>query len=1032
MLKLVCGASGAGKTALLTDLIAQDIQNGIRCFLLVPEQQAYISERDLPAMLPQNAGLFFEVVHFSGLAEAVFREYGGVTQGTLDNGTRTVLMWDTLRELSPILLQYGKNAKNDTALATLMLQTVTELHNNGITAEKLETAAQDLSPDSTLQKKISDLALVAATFRQKSEDLFGTDPSDKLARMAKLLQENKYFQNCHLYIDSFTSFTAQEYAVLQEILKQASLVTVALCADSFSSRLPHFESVMRTAKRLNKLALQVNIPIEKIELPAKDAEKPAALVKIERDIWRFDAKHSATNQTEEDGSVSLLSCTNLYEEAEAAALHISELVQNGMHYGEIAVVVRDTEAYRGILDAAFERYRIPYFLSEATDLASKPLSRLVLSALRAIHRHYHVQDIMTLVKTGLTGADFSDAAMFEEYCETWLISGSRFTDETWSMNPDGLTTEMSARAKEILEAANRVRRIVMEPLLLLEAELRQSNKLLHRCRALYRYLCKLNIPQQLSDRAKKELLADNRREAGETVRLYRFLTESMMTLCRVLPNAEVTTEELIAVFSLFFSKTELASVPNLHDCVVIGSASTLRVENIRASLLLGLCEGDFPRTVTDDGILTDGDKEELEHLGLTLDSRTDVRTSDELLYVYRAMTKPCEHLFLSTVTSGLDGATRTPSLAFSRVCLLLNRRPQIFDLDAIRIALNNHETSRRHEPLMTLPAADCNVTLRLSQSKIRTFMLCPYSYYSIYRIHLREKKDSRPSYADDGIFLHYVFEHFLKASLGKDKKLHLPPEDEIPLLANQIVEDYLACVCPLPPEMMNSRLLHLFARLKKMSLIMLKDMVAELKISAFVPSKFEQVIGAPEEGGLPPVVLTLKNGARVTLNGKVDRIDLLEQNGKLYVRVVDYKSGMHKFSLDDVRSGMDIQLVLYLFAVLSSNPAHYLPGGAQYLYAVNEKGKIGVGRSGFLLSESEIADAADAEEAKRYTKKLLPQSAEEIAALFDDMNQAVIHAAERILAGEAQKTPSEQACMFCPVRANCDKAYSEKERSETE
>ena len=88
MLNLICGPSGSGKTAKLTDLIKQDVQNGIRCFLLVPEQQAYISERDLLQALPQNAGLYFEVVHFSGLAENVFRQFGGVTRVSLSAGMK--------------------------------------------------------------------------------------------------------------------------------------------------------------------------------------------------------------------------------------------------------------------------------------------------------------------------------------------------------------------------------------------------------------------------------------------------------------------------------------------------------------------------------------------------------------------------------------------------------------------------------------------------------------------------------------------------------------------------------------------------------------------------------------------------------------------------------------------------------------------------------------------------------------------------------------------------------------------------------
>ena len=95
-------------------------------------------------------------------------------------------------------------------------------------------------------------------------------------------------------------------------------------------------------------------------------------MRIERDLWRFDAPLEQNTSARADSPVKLLRCRNIYEESEAAALNILDLVQNGMQYGEIAVVVRDTETYRGVLDAAMERHGIPFFLSERTDFSQKP------------------------------------------------------------------------------------------------------------------------------------------------------------------------------------------------------------------------------------------------------------------------------------------------------------------------------------------------------------------------------------------------------------------------------------------------------------------------------------------------------------------------------------------------------------------------------------------------------------------------------------------------------------------------------------
>ena len=147
MLKLICGPSGAGKTEYLTQCIKEDIRAGVRSFLLIPEQQAYISERDLAEKLPKNAGLFFEIVNFSRLAEDVFREYGGVTAESVSRAVSSLLMWHTLTTLSPLLQQYGNIAEGDLTLTGLMLSTVEEMRSGGVSAQALEDAASQMDAD---------------------------------------------------------------------------------------------------------------------------------------------------------------------------------------------------------------------------------------------------------------------------------------------------------------------------------------------------------------------------------------------------------------------------------------------------------------------------------------------------------------------------------------------------------------------------------------------------------------------------------------------------------------------------------------------------------------------------------------------------------------------------------------------------------------------------------------------------------------------------------------------------------------------
>ena len=841
-----------------------------------------------------------------------------------------------------------------------------------------------------------------------------------------MLETSSYFDGCHVYIDSFTSFTVPEYALIKELMKQAKELTVSLCMDKPLSKKLHFESLSETARRLMRIANEINTEVEKVCLEAAKYGKSEELQILERELWDFSLSKSlrAFPSAASPKAIHTIVCPNLYEEAEACALNILDLVQNGMHYGEIAIVVRDTETYRGVLDAALERHQIPYFLSERTELSSKPLARLILSALRAISRNYPLQDILTLLKTGLSGADSREIALFEEYCETWHIKGARFLDEVWSMNPDGLTTTRSERAEEILIAANRVRKTVIEPLTVLSAEMKAAKILPDRARAVYSYLTRLNVAQTLSELAKQELSLGEKREAGETVRLYRFTVETLGRLSALLPKAELSTEEFLSLLSLVFSASDLGSVPTHRDCVVIGSAATLRVENVRASFLLGLCEGEFPKAITDDGILTEGDKNTLELLGIPFHSHQKLRSSEELFYVYRAMTKPTQYLYLSYPAMQTDGSARTPSLAFTRIKYLFEKEPESFDLGLVLRNTPEHTENTASIVRCTDPMP-AGTSLYLSQSSVQTFALCPYRYYASHTLKLRSAMDSSVSANDEGSFLHFVFEKFLKASVKDDGGLALPPQEKIPDLADEIIAAYLESVCPIPLSEMDARLLHLFERLRELALLMLNDIVGEVRQSAFRPTYFEQNIGGSEENDIPSVSFFLKDGSKVTLRGLVDRVDVYEKDGKSYVRIVDYKAGRHEFSADDVRTGLDIQLILYLFAA-TAHSEQTVPSGAQYLFAYNEEGVTKVARSGFLLNTDTVLQAADTSEDKRFTKPLASMNAEDIKELTDAMRETVQSIAERILSGEAQKTPSERACKFCPIIDHCDRAIRPK------
>ena len=1056
MINFLFGRPGSGKTyTVIRDIKDRLTRGESRLFLIVPEQQAFSAERDILSVLPPDTGDRLTILSFSRLCDTVADLYGGRTQHTVTRAMKSLLMWENLRELKGILETYAHAAATDGSLCQKMLHAAEELKINAVRPDMLEAAAEQLEHTSPLYGKLRDLALVSASYDGLISEVYGENPADRMLRAAEQIEAFEYFKGATVYIDSFTSFTAQEYAILRPLLRQAARVTVTFaCGGRYESE-PQFESMKDAVSRLTRLCEDGGVDFEDTILKGCYRSMAEELIALEQELWAFDLTPDklALPAEADRGHIRTVVCPTPYDEAKAAALHILELVQSGISYGEIAVVVRDTATWDGVLDAALEQYRIPYFLSDRTDLNEKPAARLLLTALRCVARRWQIEDIMTLCKTGLLGLETRDLDCFAEYTDTWRLTGRRMTENGWSMNPDGYTVEISPRAMSILQAANRVRDAVMTPLLSLESKLKGATSVTEQCRALYEYLCDLGVRAQLSAQAEEYLTLGQVREAGEHVRLWSFLTEMLATVATVMKDAEpLSPDELCTALSLVFADTDIGSIPAHHDCVTVGSAATLRVDNIKAMLVLGLCEGEFPQSVKDDGLLTEQDKETLQNLGIELDSRASRLNADELLYVWRAFTKPSDTLILSHSLQSPDGQARSPSVAFSRIRYLF---PYVKPTTFRSSLLGNTNVGKFRTPTedtVSKPTARrlLGDEIWLSQSRLQTYARCPYSYYGAHILRLREKTEATFDHLGAGVFLHHVMEQYLRAALDEQNRLKPMTEEEVPAVADAIILAYMEELCGDISQ--NGRLLHLFDRLRQVALALIISIQAELAQSAFSIAGLEWDTHGYKPGDPSPLRLQLRDTdapegdpVRILLGGRIDRVDLYraEDGETVYVRVVDYKSSAHEFSPKSITHSMDVQLLLYLFTLCSpenkalfagaegQSPARVLPASAVYMSPdeSDRNGTIKVNRTGLILEEPAILKAVDSGDDATYlpsVKRLKSgfsgkglYSGERIAELETELKEAILHTAATMYGGCASRTPSKDACRYCRMKIAC-------------
>ncbi len=1062
MLNLIFGNPGSGKTTKIIDGIRRSVAEGRRTYLLVPEQQVYISECML-SDLDGSAALYFEVVSFSRLADIVFGRYGGLCSTHLSSGIRNLLMWQNLRSLDGLLLGY-KLARSDKALASMMLSTVDELSANSISPDMLEDAASKCESEA-LRNKLYDLSLIYAGFESSLLLRIGEGAvrsEKKLRRLAEVLRSHDFFAECDIYIDSFTDFTGEEHEALCEIMTQAHSTTIALCYGGRGCHTIYSSTVSDTLRALTRSARDRNIEISEIVLKENYRARSVELYTLQGGLWDLGLTTSTIPQIPEDerGCIEQVICKNEYEEAECAALKILAEHKRGVKFSEIAVVIRDAETRVGIINTVFEKYGIPYFYSEKTDLSSSAACRLILSALRIVASDFRTRDVLTILKTGLCGIPLSDIDLFEEYCLTWNISGKTFFESAWSMNPDGFTIQRSERAENILSSANRVRSTLIPPLERLSEKLSASNgDVPQMCLSLYEYLCEINLSASISEQAEFALCAGDIRGAGELLRLYDFIIAALGNVSNTLSDAKMSVDELIVALEILFSGSDIASVPSVSDYVTVGSASTLRVENIRVAILLGLSDGEFPGNFSQSGLLSEIEKADMSSLGIKLKSREEKLVSDELFFVWRSMTLPSERLILISPSSSVSGGAKAPSSAFNRVSFLFPYiEKEHFNSERIRNFLSKNLLENKNDVKQDTSGEsihtehiDANFVrmlfgdeLMLTKSKINTFVGCPYSFWAQYVLSLREKKISKLSYADSGSFIHFIFEKFLSAAIDENGRIRELEEAEALSLADEISMQYIRST----EASLNASTMYSLTRLRNLSLVMLRSVTEELISSPFHIVGFEQRISDHGNNSLSPMKLNVfeddDGTPTVSLGGTVDRIDAFESDGKTYLRIIDYKTGNKEFDLSKFSSGEDIQLPAYLFTVASeknkeifSPNSELIPASALYLSAGEKDGRAVPLRSGFILSEEEmLAASRPAIESGMISGATVKKdgsisgrailSAEEIDEIGASLRNSVCTVARQLYSGMIAIKPSEDACRFCSLRTTCSKAIKSK------
>lgn len=1063
MLRFILGKSGSGKSVEALKIAGELADNNLPIMLIVPDQSTFECEKTLLDVFGAKKAEKVLVFGFSRLCKYVFELTGNSADNVIDEGTRAVVMSLALEELTEKLSLLS--SKGNKSLVDVMLQTVSDLKKSSVTSNELRGASK-LVEDETLKTKLNETALISDTFDALVNQSY-IDPMDDLTRLNDILLKNNVLKDYTIIFDGFSGFTMQQLNVVRNLMRDCTATYFTLTLDPLTDGSEEvFTTSQQTYKILKEYAkrdgVEIKVPIKLTDL---HRFKNDELALLEQNIFRT---HIEPIEIVPE-NICVYNAVDMYDECEYVARKIKHLViEKGYLYSDISVICHDTEPYKGILSEILEKYEIPYFSDEHADIDVKPVIRLVNSIFRCLIYDFDREDVLALLKSGLTEFSVEEISLFENYLFVWNVSGSAFKNE-FVQNPKGYSEKFSDYDKDVLAKVENLRKSIVEPLTAFKENAKDKNGL-EISKLFYALLEELKVPDALRRMYAEFEKSDDKAVGAEQIRIWNMFMSVLDKTAAVIGTKTMTIKRYYELLSLQISAMQLSDIPRTIDCVTITTAQRVRISKQKASFLIGCVDGIFPAIPHTSGIFSPFELKMLAMNEIELGDDFAALNNLETFMAYSCMTSASEYISVSFYSSDITGTSYQPSeivlqctKVFKNICVndkmdfnskkesMYALRPA-FDTIAemigkgkkvpdslLKVFSENPEYSAKLDSLINaknkvpLKIFDkknaeklFGENLNISASQLEKFNLCRFSYFCNYGLNVRERLKAEINPMQYGTLVHYLLERFF-SEYSKEQYSSMS-DDELFEIVNTYLLEYSVSYFGEEQTKSNSFKYRLKTILDNVIYLM-KHIMLELSQSEFFVADCELKIGED----IPSYTITLPDGHKIAVCGSVDRVDIMQRNGVTYLRVIDYKTGTKQFKLSDILYGINLQMLLYLHSIESFDsdkygkvtPAGilYMPATVPYISADSLKSidklpdelNKNLKMNGLLLKDTEIIHGMDKTDAATYIPVKIkagePVSAtslatlEEFGKIFKKVDMLIAEMGKNIYDGNIEAKP---------------------------
>ena len=978
-LRFVFGRGGSGKSTYLLNEIKARVQDDetTPVVLLVPEQYSFEMEKKVSSLYlgeQKDKYMRTRVFSFNTMSAFVFTQAGGLTDVNINSSGKAMITYKAIENVLDDLNVFSK-AATQTGFVGSISEMISELKQYNVNYDMLEYISEDIQNE-TLKLKLKDISKIYEAFENQLHENY-IDSQDMLGSLAQKLEKTTYFDGSYIYIDEFTGFTPKQYSILAGLMRKAKEVTISLTVDSVNylqyRKNDPFSRTKYTYEKLRKIAMdngiKINSHVDLNKGKIKRFENNDELLHLERYYNAYPYR-----EYEKDVNyIKVKEFNNLYDEVEHIAKEIVNLVRDkNVRYRDITVATRDLNKYDFLVHSIFDEYEIPNFIDKKRDIKSNPIVVLITSALEMKNKRYSYEVMFRYLKSGFIGLTVDEVSLIENYVILNGIKGKKWLEEKWEYRAiNNYNADMSEEEATTIDRINQIKDRALNPVLNLQENLKGKKSCREICRCIYDFLVELNMEQNIYD------LVESFKEKGELdiasqySQVWDIVIDILDQIVEIMGDDVVSIDKFVKIIGLGFEEYELGLVPPSVDQVLVSSVDRMKNPDTKYLYLIGVTDGVFPLISKEKGILSDKDRNTLLDRGVELDIDSKTKTFEEQFLVYKALTSTSENLILTYPVADSEGKSLRPSIIISRLKKIFKKlevesylldlkketeeemldevtvksptfnrmvnKIKSFDngeeienlwLDVYRYFANDDkygEITTKIISGLTYTNMVQNVseekikklyeTNNLSISRLEKYSSCPFAYFIQYGLKAQERREYSFAAPDLGTFIHNIMYEFSKSLEKENLTWNEINEAYIEKKVNSIV-DFM--ISQIPGFILNSspRYKYLSYRLKRMLIAAINIIATQIRSGEFEPIDYEVNFG--QTGKYPPIKIILEDGKEINLVGQIDRIDEFDENDDKYIRIVDYKSSDKNISLTEVYYGLQLQLLVYLDAILES------------------------------------------------------------------------------------------------------------------